>query len=201
MTKIGFVRHGTTLWNKQGRLQGNSDVPLDEQGLREAEQAAARLATENWDVIYASDLTRAKQTAEAVARAMGEVELHLDKRLRERYCGQIEGMTEEERIATWGPDWRSLDLGVETKESMIERGISFFEEVAAKHEGENILMVSHGAFLKQLLIYYIPEIDSQISLANTSVSCIVSGENGWQLELLNCTKHLEHSKHLEQVQK
>ncbi|TMN22039.1 histidine phosphatase family protein [Lentibacillus cibarius] len=191
MTTIGFVRHGTTLWNKQGRAQGNSDVPLDAQGIREAEQAAARLCTENWDVIYASDLTRAKQTAEAVARAIGKVELHVDKRIRERDCGRIEGMTEEERTATWGPDWRSLDLGLETRERMVERGMSFLDEVAAKHEGENILIVSHGTFLKQLLTYLIPEIDTQTLLANTSVSCITSGDDGWKLEYLNCTKHLE----------
>ncbi|GAA0436091.1 histidine phosphatase family protein [Lentibacillus halophilus] len=191
MTKVGFVRHGTTLWNKEGRAQGSSDVPLDAQGRQEAEKVAERLCTDHWDVIYTSDLSRANDTAEAIARAMGGMDLHRDKRLRERDCGQIEGMNEAERTATWGYNWRSLDLGQETAESMVERGMSFLNEVSATHEGDHILIVSHGTFIKQLLTHLSPEIDAQTLLGNTSVSCIASGENGWTLELLNCTKHLE----------
>ena len=67
MTTIGFVRHGVTAWNKEGRAQGSSDIPLDEEGIEMAEHVANRLATESWDVIYTSHLLRAKKTAEIIA--------------------------------------------------------------------------------------------------------------------------------------
>jgi probable phosphoglycerate mutase len=66
MTKIGIIRHGTTAWNKEGRAQGNSDIPLDNEGLYQALALGKRLSNENWDFIYSSNLLRAKQTAEIV---------------------------------------------------------------------------------------------------------------------------------------
>ncbi|WP_217589591.1 histidine phosphatase family protein [Lentibacillus saliphilus] len=190
MTKVGFVRHGITAWNKEGRAQGSSDIPLDEEGRQEAEKVAGRLCGEAWDVIYASDLLRAKETAESIAREIGHVELHFDTRLRERNGGQIEGTTEEERVLKWGTDWPMLDLGLETNESIVERGMACLNEIVEKHEGENILIVSHGAFIKRLLTHVISDIDHNSSLANTSVTCIVARDNGWELDLFNCTKHL-----------
>ena len=67
MTTIGFVRHGVTAWNKEGRAQGSSDIPLDDEGIEMAEHVAKRLAEEQWDVIYTSPLIRAKKTAEIIA--------------------------------------------------------------------------------------------------------------------------------------
>ena len=67
MTIIGFIRHGVTAWNKEGRAQGSTDVPLDEEGIAMAERVAERIAKEQCDVIYTSPLIRAKKTAESIA--------------------------------------------------------------------------------------------------------------------------------------
>ncbi|ASK64467.1 histidine phosphatase family protein [Virgibacillus phasianinus] len=192
MTKIGFVRHGITPWNIEGRAQGNSDIPLNGQGLAEAQQLAARLRTEDWDVIYSSDLLRASQTAETIADKMG-VQLHLDPRLREVGGGLIEGTTEEERIDKWGRNWRELDLGMETHANIIARGLPFIEKVHDKHKSQNILIVSHGSFIKHLLSELVPQFKIEDSLKNTSFTSLIECENGWDCNLYNCTRHLVES--------
>ena len=81
MTTIGFVRHGVTAWNKEGRAQGNTDVPLDEEGIEMAERVADRIQLEEWDVIYTSPLVRAKKTAEIIAEKQSGAELFTQKAL------------------------------------------------------------------------------------------------------------------------
>lgn len=194
MGKIGFIRHGTTAWNIEKRAQGLSDIPLDDRGLSEAEKLAERIYAEDWDIIYSSDLLRAKQTAEAIAERYGNIQIHLDTRLRERSGGQIEGTTEEERLIKWGPDWRDLDLGMESADSVVERGTAFLDEVIRNHPDENILIVTHGAFIKYLLAALIPQSkEAGESILNTSLSCLIKTKDGWEPELLNCTKHLVES--------
>ena len=193
MTRIGFVRHGTTAWNTAKRAQGHSDIPLDKNGLSEAEKLANRLGKEDWDVLYSSDLERAKQTAEAIGKYCN-MQVHVDKRLRERSGGQIEGTTEAERLTKWGVDWRALDLGMENEASIVDRGFAFLKEVVNKHPDDNILIVTHGAFIKHLLRALIPHADEPIeAIRNTSISCLDQTVDGWNLDLFNCTKHLVES--------
>ncbi|MFD1363629.1 histidine phosphatase family protein [Lentibacillus salinarum] len=189
MTKIGFVRHGVTQWNKEGRAQGRSDVPLDGEGLKQARSLAERPEVGEWDVVYSSDLLRAKQTAEILTDNLG-IQLYLDSRLRERGGGLIEGTTEEERVRKWGPEWRELDVGFEPHDSIITRGISFIEEISAKHHDRNVLVVSHGAFIKHLLKALMPDLEMDESLKNTSLTCLVKCESGWDCDLYNWTEHL-----------
>jgi 2,3-bisphosphoglycerate-dependent phosphoglycerate mutase len=192
MIEIGFIRHGTTAWNKERRAQGSSDIPLDEEGVIQAEQVAERLSVEKWDVIYSSDLSRARQTAEAIANKTG-MPLQLDSRLRELSGGLIEGTTEEERINKWGSKWRQFDLGMETQESLIARGTSFMEELVKKHDNQRILIVSHGAFLRRLLQKVVPHFNFDESLKNTSVTSLVLTDEQWDCILYNCTKHIVES--------
>ncbi|PEY37281.1 histidine phosphatase family protein [Bacillus cereus] len=191
MTKLGIIRHGSTHWNKEGRAQGHSDIPLDQAGLSEAYKLAERLATENWDFIYSSDLFRARQTAEAIEKNIENIEIHLDPRLREVSGGKIEGTTEDERILKWGNNWRELDLGIESADSVKARALPFIEEITYKHPNKNILIVSHGAFIKHLLKELVPHLNMIESLKNTSITKIIKLENGWDSELYNCTVHLD----------
>ncbi|MGG3523949.1 histidine phosphatase family protein [Bacillus pseudomycoides] len=191
MTTLGIIRHGSTHWNKEGRAQGNSNIPLDQAGLSEAYKLAERLATEKWDVIYSSDLLRAKQTAEAIEKNIENIEIHLDPRLREVSGGQIEGTTEDERISKWGDNWRELDLGIESADSVKTRAIPFIEEITYKYPNKNILIVSHGSFIKQLLKELVPHLSMIESPKNTSITKIIKIENGWDSELYNCTVHLD----------
>ncbi|MGG2095051.1 histidine phosphatase family protein [Bacillus sp. S13(2024)] len=191
MTKIGIIRHGSTPWNKEGRAQGSSDISLDQAGLSEAYKLAERLRKENWDFIYSSDLLRAKQTAQIIGEKILSIPLYLEPRLREAGGGQIEGTTEEERVLKWGQNWRELDLGIESADSVITRGLSVIEEIASKHDNKNILIVSHGAFIRHLLKELVPHLNMVESPKNTSLTKLIKAKNGWEPELYNCTIHLE----------
>jgi len=119
MTTFGLIRHGMTDWNKTGRLQGQNDVALNEEGRWQAKALALRLAREKkWDAIVSSDLSRAVETAEIIAEYTGLGPVRLESRLRERTHGRLDGTTLEERIARWGPNWHELDHGVESDERM-----------------------------------------------------------------------------------
>lgn len=186
---LGLIRHGSTAWNKEGRAQGSSDIPLDEEGLRGARLLAERLRNEEWDVIYSSDLMRAKQTAEIIAEKL-QVQLIFDPKLRETGGGMIEGTTELERISKWGENWRELDLGIETIESVKARTQAFKKEKLDRGAHHNILIVSHGALLNNLLAELTPQSLFQQSLKNTSLTIFSSVDSSWKCSLYNCTKHL-----------
>lgn len=186
---IGLVRHGQTVWNELGRAQGHSDIPLNGEGRKQAHLLGERLALESWDFIYSSDLSRAKETAEII-NVYTNLPHEIDLRLRERHGGLIEGTVEEERIKKWGEKWRTLDLGVESNESMSERGLSFLDDLLQKGFSDNLLIVSHGAFLKQLLRTLVPLENVEMSLKNCSLTILEKKDQKWHLNLHNCIKHL-----------
>jgi probable phosphoglycerate mutase len=189
MTTIGWIRHGATEWNKLGRLQGQNDIPLSGEGREQAHLLAERLKKEHWDLIVSSDLCRARETAEIIAEKMPNVPVILDKRLRERTHGRLDGTTLEERIAVWGENWHCLDHGMETDDELYARGIACVNDLEAAHSGKNILVVSHGAFIAVMLRRMLERMPEGL-LQNTSVSVIEKGNTGWHCRLFNCTKHL-----------
>ncbi len=191
MTTIGFVRHGVTAWNKEGRAQGSSDIPLDHEGIAMAEYVAKRLAEEQWDVIYTSPLIRAKKTAEIIAEYKPEVLLLEDSRLREFGGGLIEGTTEIERLEKWGSSWREMELGVEPDEEIISRGVAFVEDMKVAHAGQRVLVVSHGGFIKRLLGALVSNEDLGVKVDNTSLTVVELRDEENLCRLFNCTKHLE----------
>ncbi|WP_068775965.1 histidine phosphatase family protein [Paenibacillus sp. FJAT-26967] len=190
MITIGFVRHGSTQWNKEGRVQGSSDIPLDKDGLDEASLLAERISHEQWDRVFSSSLLRALQTANKLALHTRETKVHLDLRLREAGGGLIEGTTEAERVAKWGVNWREQDLGIENAESMISRGTSFLDEMSAQYAGQHILIVSHGSFIRTMLRKLVPDTGRDTVLDNTSLSVLRYDLCTWSCELYNCTRHL-----------
>ena len=191
MTTIGFVRHGVTTWNKEGRAQGSSDIPLDEEGIQMAEYVAARLAAEQWDVIYSSPLLRAKKTAEIIAERKPTMELFLDNRLRETGGGQIEGTTMAERIEKWGESWRELDLDLEPHNEVVARGVAFIEDIKKKHPGQKVLVVSHGSFIGKVIRTLVPDRELSEKVGNTSVTLVKLQEIENYCELYNCMAHLQ----------
>lgn len=190
LTIIGFVRHGITAWNKEGRAQGSSDIPLDDEGMEMAKRVSNRLANEQWDAIYTSPQKRARQTAEIIADNMAGIELVVDDRLREVGGGMIEGTTEKERIEKWGEDWRRLDMGFELQESIISRGLAVLEEIKEKYPEQRILVVSHGSFIKRMLNELINDSTFDVSLDNTSLTIVDLQQDKSFCQLFNCTKHL-----------
>lgn len=193
MTVIGLVRHGITDWNLQWRAQGHTDIPLNEEGRKQAERLARRMIGESWDAVYSSDLIRALETARKAVEGRG-IEVRTDVRLREIHLGQIEGTTEEDRVSKWGADWKTLDLGAEPRESVADRGVQAIEEMAARHPGSRILIVSHGGLIVQTIKRLAPFADTASYIGNTSVTLMRKGGDGtWECELYNCTKHLEEA--------
>ncbi len=101
--RLVFWRHGRTEWNAQMRFQGQTDIALDEVGLAQAERAAAMLASLQPSIIISSDLTRAHQTASALARIVG-VNVGTDQRLRETFAGDWEGLTRDVLESRYGAE-------------------------------------------------------------------------------------------------
>ncbi|GIP40885.1 putative phosphatase PhoE [Paenibacillus sp. J31TS4] len=193
MTVIGLVRHGVTQWNQEGRAQGQHDIPLNAEGLRQAERLARRLKDEEWDLIYSSDLQRASRTAEIVGEALGKPVL-LDRRLREKTHGRLDGTTLQERIELWGSNWQQLDHGEESREAVADRGTSFFTDMLEKHEGRRILVVTHGAWIRATLAALVAELETELrgnDISNTSVCMLGHRDERWSSLLFNCTRHLE----------
>lgn len=189
MTTLGLIRHGVTDWNDEYRTQGHSDIPLNEKGRQQAELLSRRIGTEQWDYIYSSDLSRALETAEIISK-IKNIEVRIDPRLREMNCGLIEGTTEQERVNRWGYGWFRLDLGIESDDEIVKRGRECLADISDRHPDENILIVSHGAFLGMTLKRLIPHIDMTESLMNTSITILHTAQPRWDCSVYNCTTHL-----------
>jgi broad specificity phosphatase PhoE len=153
MTTLLLVRHGETDWNRDGRWQGGSDTSLNDLG-REQAQALAEQLDGSIDVVYSSDLARARETAEIVAAKLG-LEVRVDARLRERSFGSWEGLTTseiEDRFADSHRRWREgVGAGAddaETFEDFSARVNDFLADVLRLHPGENVLVISHGGSIR-----------------------------------------------------
>ncbi|WP_203333433.1 histidine phosphatase family protein [Planococcus beigongshangi] len=192
MTTIGLVRHGITEWNELGIVQGSSNIPLNKTGREQAAALSERLAAEEgWDLIIASDLERAKETAEIIGARLGIPISHFDARLREMNGGAIEGTTEDERVKKWGAGWRSLDLGMETREAVAGRGAAALQDIVRDYPGKRVLAVSHGGLIGLTLQSLLPDQFTRTLLNNTSITILKNAEDAWQCPLFNCTRHLD----------
>lgn len=192
MMNIGFIRHGRTAWNEEGRIQGRSDVPLSEMGMKQVKRLGQRLVKEQWNAIYSSDLKRAVSTAEEAARML-KLHVHFDPRLRERSMGRMEGLTVQERIDRWGGGWNFLDHGVEPAEQLVARAEEFLNDMIAEEQqtgSDSVLVVSHGAWIGLLLNKLIGEDGERPHLENTSLTIVEKTPKGWNSRLYNCTAHL-----------
>ncbi len=151
MVRIYLIRHGETQWNKSLRYQGHKDVPLSDKGLEQAKKVGLRLAGEKIDAVYSSDLSRAVETAKAIAGHHG-LEVSTFQELRETNFGCWEGMTYPEIVAAYEQimnDWRVKPL--ETKipdgeclQEVVDRTNKMFWQLVEQHQGQNIVIVAHG---------------------------------------------------------
>jgi broad specificity phosphatase PhoE len=150
---IYLARHGETNWNRDGRWQGWSDVPLNETGEAQALLLAERLRESGIARVVASDLSRARQTAEIVARTLALSPVDVDPDLRERGFGVFEGLTREECEARHPDHWSSyradstLPPGAEPYDIVTERMCRALRRAAAA-EVETVLVVTHGSALR-----------------------------------------------------
>jgi broad specificity phosphatase PhoE len=147
-----LVRHGETDWNREGRWQGHSDTHLNDVGREQAARLAAEL--DGVDVVYSSDLARARETADILAARL-ELPVHVDRRLRERSFGTWEGKTGaeiEEAFAAAHARWLAGDgPGADDAEPFAEfaaRVKSFLDDLLGRHPDETVLVVAHGGSIR-----------------------------------------------------
>lgn len=200
-TRLLLVRHGETAWNAGQRLQGHTDIPLNERGLQQAARLAVALTGEPLDAVYASDLLRAHATARAVADVAG-LPVQTDTGLRERCFGIFEGLTYAEIAQRW-PDqserWRRRDPdfgaeGGETLREFSERAVAAAARLAAKHPGQSILLVAHGGVLDVLYRAAVRaplEAPRTWALGNATVNRLLHSPEGFALVGWNDAQHLD----------
>ncbi|MFT4243789.1 MAG: histidine phosphatase family protein [Acidovorax sp.] len=200
-TRIVAIRHGETAWNVDTRIQGHLDIPLNDTGLWQAERVAQALADEAIAAIYASDLQRARATALAVARTTG-APLTPEPGLRERSFGHFQGRTFAE-IEAELPDearrWRTRDPhyapeGGESLVALRERIAHTVTTLAARHPGEQIVLVAHGGVL-DVLYRLATRQDIQAprtwQLANAAINRLLWTPDGLTLVGWADTQHLD----------
>jgi 2,3-bisphosphoglycerate-dependent phosphoglycerate mutase len=140
VTTLLLVRHGETDWNAEGRLQGHTDRPLSDYGRRQARALAEELADEPLDAVYASDLARARETAEIVGVRLG-LPVVLEPDLREKNWGTWEGLTPTERA--------DVEFVGESTDQHEERTLRALQRIAERHPGGRILVVTHGGSMRR----------------------------------------------------
>ena len=201
MTEIIIIRHGETEWNKTGRFQGHSDVPLSAEGRTQAAALGKNLAVDHVDMIYASDLTRAMETAAPLAQRFG-LEVISDPQLRELNFGAWEGRNFNDvnaenpnAMKNFYTDPEQADIPESEPFPEFQRRIAGrVREIVAQKRGKRIVIVSHGASIRILLadILAMP-IRSiwHISQLNTAVNKIRFEDDGFAIvTLMNDTSHL-----------
>jgi broad specificity phosphatase PhoE len=149
VTTILLARHGETDWNRDNRFQGHADPPLNETGRTQAAELAATLAQQELAAVYSSPLRRALETARVVAAPHGLDPIRVEA-LREVDVGSWQGLTRteiEQRFPDQFARWLDYEQGWPDGESYDEMGrrvVAALLELAAAHEGERVLAVSHG---------------------------------------------------------
>lgn len=200
VTRLVVIRHGETAWNRAARIQGHTDIPLSRLGLAQAERLAEALADEPLAAIYASDLSRARQTAEALA-VVQRLPVSADAGLRERAFGRFEGLSWAE-IEQLHPDdaarWRRRepDFAVGGGESLTvfsARCLAAAQRAAAAHVGQAIALVAHGGVLDCLYraaTRVALDAPRSWQLSNATINRLLSTPDGFTLVGWNDDRHL-----------
>lgn len=201
MTRFIVVRHGETEWNVSGREMGHLDSPLTSLGESQAKRLAERCASMEFDALYSSDLGRATATAQIIARECG-CEVNIDSRLRERNMGIFQGLTPEEMEIQF-PEERAeyRRLGAvyvipsgESANQRIERALGCLDELALRHRGETVVVVTHGGVLMGFFesVLGLPFGTSrQYRRANAAWNVFSRDTDRWVLETWGDVAHLQ----------
>ncbi len=189
MTQLYLIRHGQTDWNLEKKLQGQTDIPLNETGREQARTLAQKLKNETFHAVYSSPLKRAHETAQIINHLHGhEINLHDD--LMEASYGFIEGMKIEEfqqkatvhAMDRHGRLHHKLDPSAESYFEVYHRVRPFLDSLLQKHHGQNILIITHGALMRSIMAI-IEDIDLQeIHIPNAG--CLILQEKDSTLSVI-----------------
>ncbi len=165
MSILVLVRHGQSAWNLENRFTGWIDVPLSENGVKEAEKAAEKLLPYRFDVAFTSALQRAQHTLKIILEktSQSQIPVMSDKALNERMYGDLQGMNKDEARQKFGEEqvkiWRrSYDVSPPNGESLKDtaaRVLPYFEKNILPYirQNKNVLIVAHGNSLRALVMY------------------------------------------------
>jgi broad specificity phosphatase PhoE len=149
-TTIYLARHGETDWNLRRRVQGHTDRPLNETGLAQAQALGDALAAEHLDAVYSSDLSRASDTARIVAEPR-RIDVTAIPELREKHFGTWEGLTDDEVLVRFPHAVAGGWGDAETSEELAARVYTALRKIASRHDGEHVLVVTHGGPMRAVL--------------------------------------------------
>ncbi len=199
-TTLIVVRHAETTWNREKRMQGTTDTKLSDVGQAQAQALARRLARETFTALYSSDLSRARDTAQAIAQFSSR-ELTLEPRLRERAFGVFEGLTADEIRARYPAEYacfasRDPDYqvpGGESARGFMGRCLGCLAEIASRHAGEDVVVVTHGLVLDAL--YRAAHdldhgVQRPVPLINASLNFFSYGKASWRMDRWGDVDHL-----------
>ncbi len=199
--RLILARHGETLWNREHRVLGHTEIELSDLGRRQAERLALALKEERVAAIYSSPLRRARETAEAIAR-IHQLGVEFDEALKELDTGELDGLTfvemgkhYSEFLKRWIEDASSVSLpGGESIRQLRERVWPMIERIAESHPNDVVIVVSHS-FVIQCIICKALGISlshyRRLRLNVGSISILEFGQRGISLLLFNDTCHLE----------
>ena len=204
-TKLILVRHGETNWNKESRFQGNKDIALNQRGESQAQKLAQRLAEEEIDVIYSSDLDRAHKTAQIIA-AKHNLAVQTHSNLQEIDFGVWEGLTYQEineqypnEFESWkeNPEVNNPEGG-ESLKDIESRVCQALTEILEEHEGKTILIAAHGGVNRVAISNFLDmPLDRcwRLSQDNTAVNIVNFYRSQIILDIFNSTFHLREDNH------
>lgn len=201
MATLFLVRHGRTGWNKEQIFRGHKDVPLDEVGRQEARLVGERLKGEGIKAVFSSPLSRAKETAEAVARSYN-IEVQIVEGLIDLHFGEWEGMSLEE-VKKQYPDlykqWQGAPQkvifpGGEGLDAVRSRAMKAVKNIIERHPQEAVALVSHRVVLKVLICALLGLDNSHfwnIAQDTTAINCFHHRDGTWICNFLNDTCHVK----------
>ena len=195
MKTLYAFRHGETDWNRDNRLQGSTDIPLNETGRKQAERLRKFFDKNPVEVVVSSDLTRAVDTAK-IAMGGKNVPFVIEPRLRETRLGDAEGLTHEQVIERLGADvwegWRSSHQsqgdfrfpgGGESKGEHLARMLEALTEFVAKTPCSRIAVSTHGGALRRLIHHWRPELTEPFMVGNCVLFEIKFEKGLWKIDL------------------
>jgi probable phosphoglycerate mutase len=200
--RIYITRHGETKWNIEGRIQGHLDSKLTNSGEEGAKKLKVRLSDKEIDVIVSSPLERAHKTARII-KGNRDIDIDLNSKLKEINCGEFQGYRFDE-IWKKNPDakenlkkdpFKFVYPKGESLEIFYSRVAEGFYEILEKHEGKNILIVTHGGTIRSILAEMFEKPNGSTWFKDVVDNCSLSiyDYDGKSFEevLYNDTSHLE----------
>ncbi|MCD9189263.1 MAG: histidine phosphatase family protein [Pyrinomonadaceae bacterium] len=210
VTRLYIVRHGQSAGNAEGRFGGHSPTPLSELGKQQAEITAHALAKEKIEAIYSSDLLRAVQTAEPLAKLLDLPIIKTDA-FRERHVGVLEGLTFDESKQKYPNDYyalinRNIHHVITKGESykhLLRRATAALREIFVIHRGEKVAIFSHTGAICFMTLYLLGAIHRRtettpwLVTANCGINRFeIRGRYNTRVLAINDTRHLIQSNEL-----